>query len=70
MGVSLPDEFVNVQYQNYRGEVGWRKVLPTRIWFGTTEWHLEPQWFVDVIDATHGRDRSLAMKDILQWGNE
>lgn len=66
----LPKEFVNVQYTNYRGETGWRTVLPERIWFGTNEWHPEPQWFVDVIDATHGRPRSLAMKDILQWGNE
>ena len=39
-------EPTTITYTNYRGETAQRMILPKSIWFGSTEWHPEPQWFL------------------------
>jgi hypothetical protein len=34
------------------------------IWFGSTEWHPEPQWFLGAFDLDNGKWRDFAMKDM------
>jgi hypothetical protein len=58
---------VEITYRNYRGEVADRRVRPLRVWFGATEWHPEPQWLLDVVDAVKGL-RSLALSDVIDFG--
>src|SRR5947208_5284684 len=62
-----PGKPISILYMNYRGETALRRVLPQRIWFGTTEWHPEDQWVLDAIDLEKQVERSFAMKDIKQW---
>jgi hypothetical protein len=58
---------VCILYRNYRGEVAIRRIVPTRVWFGPTEWHPEPQWLLDAIDLDKDAERSFAMRDIIDF---
>lgn len=51
-------------YTNYRGERSERRVVPERIWFGSTDWHPGPQWLMDAFDLDREAMRSFAMTDI------
>jgi predicted DNA-binding transcriptional regulator YafY len=63
--MSLPSSAgLRFTYKNYRGEVSKRVVEPRRVWFGTTPWHLDPQWFMDAYDFEKESVRSFAMRDI------
>lgn len=61
-------ETVQILYRNYRGETSVRTVKPSRIWFGATDWHPEPQWVLEALDVDKGAERSFAMRDILRFG--
>lgn len=57
-------KIVVCKYTNYRGETKNRKVEVRHIWYGTTEYHPEPQWFAAVFDVKRGKFRDFAMKDM------
>jgi hypothetical protein len=38
------------------------------MWFGATEWHPKPQWFLHAVDVEKGEARDFAMADIKAWG--
>jgi hypothetical protein len=38
--------------------------MPESIWYGTSEWHPESQWFLRAIDAEKGEVRDFAFADI------
>ncbi|WP_321385717.1 hypothetical protein [Rhizobium sp.] len=52
-----------VTYTNYRGETSRRAIKPKCVWFGSTEWHREPQWLLTAFDVDKGADRDFALKD-------
>ena len=54
-------------YQNYRGEVSERTVVPGSIRFGSTEYHEKQQWLMDAFDVDKKAVRTFAMRDILRW---
>jgi predicted DNA-binding transcriptional regulator YafY len=58
---------IKIVYTNYRGETALRKVLPQRVWFGSTEWHPEEQWLLEAIDLDKGASRSFALRDIQSY---
>lgn len=51
------------RYRNWRGEESLRVVTPKRIWFGTTRWHPEPQWFLKAFDREKDEHRDFALRD-------
>ncbi len=55
---------LEISYTNYRGETAERSILPQRVWFGSTDWHPEPQWLLDAIDVDKCAERSFALRDI------
>jgi hypothetical protein len=57
------DAPITMTYRNYRGEVAQRTVVPTRIWFGSTDWHPEPGWLMSAYDLEKGSDRDFALAD-------
>jgi len=64
----MPDEkAVRILYTNYRGETGVRIIIPEKLFFGSTEWHPEPQWLLEALDVEKGEKRSFAMKDVRAW---
>jgi predicted DNA-binding transcriptional regulator YafY len=60
-------EAVTVLYTNHRNETARRRIQPLRIWFGSTEWHPEPQWLMSATDLDKGAVRDFAMQDIREW---
>lgn len=56
-----------MMYRNYRKEFGSRSVMPIRIWYGVSEYHLPEgmQWFLEAIDPSKGEKRDFALKDIV-----
>ena len=60
---SLPKE-LTFQYKNWRGDVATRKVVPDNIWFGESEWHDGPQWFMRATDVEKGEIRDFALLDM------
>lgn len=58
---------MTIDYTNYRGERGLRNILPRRMWFGETDWHLGAQWLLDAEDMDRGVSRTFALRDIHSW---
>lgn len=56
-------EPTTLTYRNYRGEVSERTITPKHVWFGSTEWHPEPQWLLTAFDHDKGADRDFALND-------
>lgn len=52
---------VAVVYTNWRGETAEREIRPKRMWFGSTEWHPEPQWLITAVDVQKGVERDFAL---------
>jgi len=50
-------------YRNWRCETAMRTAVPKAVWFGTTEWHPEPGWFLFAYDLAKAEDRDFALKD-------
>lgn len=63
-GTRKPPEPIEFGYTNYRGEYSIRRAVPVRVYFGSTEWHPEPQWLMSAFDLEKGADRDFALKDI------
>ena len=57
-------EQLTVSYTNYRGETADRTIKPMSIYYGSTEWHKEPQWLVNVWDVEKQAARTFALKDM------
>lgn len=53
-----------VMYINYRGEASFRNIRPIRVYYGSTEWHPEPQWIMQAYDLDKDAVRDFAMKDM------
>lgn len=58
------EKHIVFRYKNWRGEIATRTVLPHKIWFGSTEWHPEEQWFLTGEDVEKGEIRDFALSDI------
>lgn len=54
-------EAVRLTYTNWRGETAEREIIPKRLWFGSTEWHPEPQWLITAVDTGKGQERDFAL---------
>lgn len=53
-------------YRNHRGEVSERVVQPSRLAYGSTEWHPEPQWLLEAYDLGKSAMRTFALRDVLE----
>lgn len=51
-------------YRNYRGEEGYRRVIPRSIRFGASEYHDDEQWLMLAFDTEKNADREFAMRDM------
>lgn len=64
--------FIEFDYVNWRGVEGHREVRAIRIFFGSTEYHKEPQWLMEAWDLVKQEKRIFSMKDMSNvkdiWG--
>ncbi|WP_345820179.1 hypothetical protein ABC766_29685 [Methylobacterium fujisawaense] len=61
---------VPILYVNWRGETSVRRIVPGPTWFGSTEWHPEPQWLMTADEPDTGKRRDFALAGIKAWGEE
>lgn len=54
---------VTLIYTNYRDETSERTITPQRVWYGSTEWHPEPQWLITAFDHKKHASRDFTLKD-------
>ena len=50
-------------YRNWKGETRTRTIRPLSLRFGTSEWHMEPQWLLLAEDLDTGNQREFALMD-------
>lgn len=67
-GVTLPTaapttDPVEFWYTNWRGEKAQRKAILRCLWWGSTEYHPEEQWFLKAFDTEKQQERDFALKD-------
>ena len=67
MGSSNEATAHTLDYENHRGERADRRVEPRKVWFGTTEWHQNPQWLVECYDFDRKALRNYALSEIKHW---
>lgn len=58
---------VKIDYTNYRGERGFRFIVPMTMYFSCTTFHPERQWLLDAWDCEKETYRTFAVKDIHSW---
>lgn len=61
------NKIVVINYTNWKGVTALRRIIPKKIFFGSTEWHKEEQWLLEALDVDKNADRSFAVKDIKSW---
>ncbi len=64
--VDDPDS-VSFMYTNWKGKVSKRHVIPSNIFFGSNEWHEEPQWLMEAYDLDKRAMRTFAMECVSDW---
>ena len=57
-----------IDYTNWEGKRTFRSILPLSLWYGTTDHHPNPQWFVRAFAFNRGEVRDFAMAGIHRWG--
>lgn len=55
---------VTFTYRNWRGVTARRRAVFEALFFGTTEWHPEPQWLIGALDLDEGGLRTFALRDM------
>lgn len=55
-------QIIEIGYTNHRGEWSKRRLIPIRVWYGSTAWH-GPQWLLEAFDLDKSALRDFALKD-------
>jgi len=55
------------KYKNWKGETSIRKVIPYKMWFGSTEFHPENQWLLRAFDVDKCAKRNFALRDVIEF---
>jgi predicted DNA-binding transcriptional regulator YafY len=59
-----------IDYTNWRGERGIRKIIPQALEWKSTSYHPNPQWLMRAFDCDKGAIREFAMADIHRISRE
>ena len=60
----LGQSIIPVRYKNHRGVESVRNVIINKLWWGSTEWHPQPQWLLNVTACDKAWElRDFALKD-------
>lgn len=62
--IEQKDKEVTFQYTNWKGVTRERSAILYRLYWGSNEWHKEPQWLVDGFDTEEKVNRTFAQKDM------
>lgn len=56
--------YLEFDYVNWKGKKGHRSVEIQGIFYGSTDYHPEPQWILEAYDLDKRESRDFAMKDM------
>jgi NTP pyrophosphatase (non-canonical NTP hydrolase) len=59
------EEPLTFTYKNSKDEVSTRTVRPITLWYGSTKFHQENQWFLRALDLEKNEERDFAFSDIV-----
>jgi len=62
-----PCKSLKVKYKTWQGEIGIRNIIPQNVYYGSTVYHKENQWLMDVWDVEKNAQRTYAMMDIIEF---
>jgi hypothetical protein len=54
---------LTMRNRNHRGEIHEREIYPGRVWYGISDFHAGPQWFLTAGDPGRGVTREFALAD-------
>lgn len=57
-------DILEFDYINWKGEKGLRTAEYLRLYYGSNEYHTEPQWILHAYDMKKHEYREFAMKDM------
>lgn len=60
----LPHDKIEFDYVNWKGEKEFMKVEVGEFYYGTNEYHKEPQWLMEAYDLNKQVHRMFAMKNM------
>lgn len=66
----MPNKPLKFFYRNWRGECGYRTVEGPVMWYGSTTYHKEFQWFIRGYDLEKQDFRDFAVNDIIEFVRE
>jgi len=58
---------IKVKYKNYQGITSIRNIIPQNIYYGSTDYHKEDQWLLEVWDIEKDALRTYAVMDIIEF---
>lgn len=58
---------VQFYYINWKKERSLRTVIPLLVWYGSTDWHPDPQELLKAYDCDKDQERDFAVADIEGW---
>ncbi len=58
---------VVIDYTNWRGIRGLRRIRPHGLVYANNEWHPESQWLLEATDVEKGEDQTFALAQIHGW---
>ncbi len=62
-----PRQIVEIDYTNWRGERGLRRIVPMSIEWANNEWHPETQWLLEALDVDKRQSRTFALANVHSW---
>ena len=60
-----PGQVIRFRYRNWKGVVSERTARVTNLFYGSTEWHPQPQWLVQALDMEKSAVRLFALRDMI-----
>lgn len=66
----MAEEEVRIHYTNWRGETSWRRIIPRKLYHGTSEFHEGEKYLLDAFDVEKRVMRTFLMEDIFPWVDE
>ena len=63
-----PDSrLVRIDYTNWKGERQQRTIHPLNMFWGSNEWHPQPQWLIEAFDLEKKAVRTFAANKVHGW---
>lgn len=60
-------KYLEIDYTNHAGERSTRRISDPEFWYGSTNWHTQPQWLINAFDMDKRAERDFALCDVHAW---